>query len=129
MTIIISSALVASLLHFLFFALESLLWGSKSVCRIFGVTPEIASSRIVKSFAFNQGFYNLFLSLGAAWSAFQLGIGQNSYALVLSFCCLSMVGAALALFISSPKKIVAVLIQGGPPAVCLWALNQGGFFP
>ena len=128
MTIILSSAITASLFHFMFFAMESLMWGSKSVCRIFGVTPEIATSRIVKSFAFNQGFYNLFLSLGAAWSAMQLGLGGTRYANVLVFCCLSMVGAALALFLSSPKKIAAVLIQGGPPAVCLWGLHQAGLF-
>ena len=128
MITIVTSAIIAALLHFMFFAMESLMWGSKSVCRIFGVTPEIATSRVVKSFAFNQGFYNLFLSLGAAWSALQLGLGSPQYTNVLVFCCLSMVGAALALFVSSPKKIVAVLIQGGPPAVCLWGLHQSGLF-
>jgi putative membrane protein len=54
---------LAGLIHVYIFCLESLLWGKPKTNRVFGVSPEIAEHN--RLFAFNQGFYNLFLAVAA----------------------------------------------------------------
>ena len=48
---------VVATLHVLFFILESVLWTSVTVMKIFGTTVEEA--QMTKVLALNQGFYNL----------------------------------------------------------------------
>ena len=54
---------LAALLHVYIFVLESVRWEHPSTRRTFGTTPETAA--ITKPLAYNQGFYNLFLAIGA----------------------------------------------------------------
>ncbi|MCP4966572.1 MAG: DUF1304 domain-containing protein [bacterium] len=55
---------IAGLIHIGFFVIESLLWRRPEIYRIFGVRN--AEDAETMAFAlFNQGFYNLFLGLGA----------------------------------------------------------------
>ncbi len=56
---------LASLLHVLFFKLESLDWRKPKTWKTFGLESQ-ADADTTASLAYNQGFYNLFLAVGAA---------------------------------------------------------------
>jgi putative membrane protein len=113
---------LASLIHLYIFAMESLLWGRPRTNRAFGISPEAAEQN--RLFAFNQGFYNLFLALGAAGGIVADLHGDGTLAVSMkAYACLSMFGAALVLLFSQPKLLRAVLIQGLPPALGLMALG------
>jgi len=57
-------AAIAALIHVYIFVLESVSWTKESTRRVFGVrTAEDAE--LMKPLAYNQGFYNLFLGIGA----------------------------------------------------------------
>ena len=108
-------SLLAAVLHVAFFYLETVIWGSPKANKIFKVKQ--AEADTMATFAKNQGFYNLFLALGVFHSWFRSGEEA-----VVVFCCLCMVGAALALiFISGGQKLSAGLAQGVPPALALVA--------
>ncbi len=70
--------------------------------------------------AFNQGFYNLFLSLVTAARIIAAAAGQRGVgaALVLAGCG-AILSAGLVLLFSSPKKAKAALVQ---PAFPLFAV-------
>jgi len=119
-----ATALLASLLHFAFFLLESVFWGSAPVNRIFKLAPEVARTPAVRLFAFNMGFYNLFLSLGtlAALGLLRRGCCASGVTL-LAFCTSCMVAAGAVLLVSGGmRRLPAALIQAGPPAACLFFL-------
>lgn len=113
-------AALAALIHVYIFVLESLRWTQASTRRIFGVASE-DDARVTKALAFNQGFYNLFLALGAlvgivlllTGSAAQAGLGVAATALG------SMVLAATVLLVSNPKMARSAAIQGLAPLVGL----------
>ncbi|HEY6784033.1 MAG TPA: DUF1304 family protein, partial [Gemmatimonadales bacterium] len=56
------AGILAGAIHVLIFCMESLWWTAPGVQKRFRQTPEQAQA--TKLFAFNQGFYNLFLALG-----------------------------------------------------------------
>ncbi|HEY6927167.1 MAG TPA: DUF1304 family protein, partial [Steroidobacteraceae bacterium] len=71
-------------------------------------------------FAFNQGFYNLFLAVGTFTGLALALMGHRSVGLTLvTWNCLFMVGAALVLAVSAPQMWRAALIQGVAPALFL----------
>lgn len=109
---------IASLIHVYIFVMESILWGTPKVNKTFALTPELAEAN--RLFAFNQGFYNLFLAIAALNGImFALG-GMEIIGLVLMvYSCLSMVGAAATLICSSRELIRPALIQGLPPFLAL----------
>ena len=76
--------------------------------------------------AFNQGFYNLFLAVGVAVGVGLAAGGQvaEGRAMVLVACGV-MLGAAVVLFASNRRFLVAALIQGGPPLVAIVATLAG----
>jgi putative membrane protein len=105
---------LASLIHFYTFSMESLRWGTPRVNKTFGMSKDMADAN--RLFAFNQGFYNLFLALGSAYGVYCLNTGSETVGATLSvFTCLSMLGAGLALLYSKRKLWTAALIQGLPP--------------
>jgi len=111
------AALVAGLLHVLIFAMESLLFGRPQVHRRFGTATSDVDA--VRPWAFNQGFYNLFLGLGALTGVIWSGtIGRT----LVAFACLCMLGAALVLIGTDRRMARAALMQGLPPLVALVAL-------
>src|SRR6266568_1907716 len=61
--IAIGAAAVAAIVHLYFFVLESLWFMRPAVWRRFGLDSD-ADARVTRSFAYNQGFYNLFLAAG-----------------------------------------------------------------
>lgn len=124
-TTILIFALVAALFHLLAFTLESLLFMRPTVHKRFNArTPEEAQA--TRLFAFNQGFYNLFLTIGCLlglwlWHQGNITVGST---LVL-FTCASMLGAAMVLLYSSPKMLRVALYQGLPPAIVIGSYLWG----
>ena len=117
-----TAALVAAVLHVLFFCAESLWWERPGVMRGFQMTSEQA--RTTRVIAFNQGFYNLMLALGVvvgfvAWLTGREDVGFG----VAAWSCLSMVVAALVLLASAPQLKRGAAVQATPALVFLILLG------
>ena len=109
---------VAALIHLLIFFMESVLWLRPVVWKRFGLATQ-EHAEIVKPMALNQGFYNVFLAIGAGLGLLLLGspsLFQAGLALSI-FAAGSMVLAATVLIASSPKLARAGAIQGLAPLV------------
>jgi putative membrane protein len=116
--VIIGSTFVflAVLIHIMIFVMESVLWHKPRIQKTFGVRSETEAA-IIKPWAYNQGFYNAFLAVGAATGLVLMGslnLWPAGIALAL-FSALSMVLAAVVLITSQPKLARAAAIQGVPP--------------
>lgn len=136
-------ATLAALLHVFFWVLESLKWRQPSTWKRFGPRSQ-EEAEVIAPMAYNQGFYNLFLALGAlvgvafsiadrssdeAWAndaatADEPTLLERVQHLPLSttligFTMLCMLGAALVLVLSNRKMARAAAIQGGAPALAL----------
>lgn len=110
-------ALLAALLHVAIFGMESVWFMRPAVYRRFGArTPAEAEAR--RLFAFNQGFYNLFLALGVIAGMALLYTGSHvvvARTLVL-FGCACMLAAALVLWLSAGRVMRrAAMMQGAFP--------------
>lgn len=108
-------AIIATLIHVLIFALESVLWAKPSVWRRFGLKSQ-ADADVVEPMAFNQGFYNLFLALGSTVGLLLLGWGNpvaGKWVLLVALA--SMTLASIVLIISRRRLWRAALIQGLAP--------------
>lgn len=117
---VLGSALIflAALIHIMIFFLESVLWHRPKVQRLFGIRSQ-TDAALIKPWAYNQGFYNAFLALGAATGVVMMG-SLNLWAAGIAlaiFAALSMVLAAIVLITSQPKLARAAAIQGVPPLV------------
>lgn len=109
---------LAALVHVYIFALESLLWGRPSTQRTFGIR-DARDVDAVRPWAYNQGFYNLFLALGAVVGLVLLATGTRADAgfAVALFALASMLLAALVLVASNRRMLRAALVQGVAPAL------------
>lgn len=97
-------ALLAALLHVLFFCMESLWFMQPKIHRRFGAQTT-ADAEARRLFAFNQGFYNLFLVIGIGVGLGLLHAGGDfvvGRTLVL-FSCACMLGAGVVLTASGGK--------------------------
>lgn len=107
-------AFLAAALHVLIFCMESLWFMRPSVHKRFGAAT-IADAEARRLFAFNQGFYNLFLAVGIFVGLALLHLGGNvivGQTLVL-FSCACMLGAGVVLFLSAGRRMLrAAVIQG-----------------
>ena len=113
-------AVLAALLHVWFFVMESILWRRPSVWGRFRIGSQ-ADADLIAPMALNQGFYNLFLALGAlggVWLARTSGDGAVGQAIAL-FACACMVGAGVVLVASDRRFVPAALIQAVPPALAI----------
>ncbi|MCU1523257.1 MAG: epimerase [Microbacteriaceae bacterium] len=107
---------LAAVFHFYVFFLESVTWTNPRTWRIFGVASQ-EDAETIRPMAFNQGFYNLFLGLGAGIGLILLAsVPAAGFALVFMGAG-SMVLAALVLLLSSKTNRRSALIQGAPPLV------------
>ena len=107
---------LAVLIHLYIFFLESVAWSKPSTWKLFGLGSQ-AEADTVKPMAYNQGFYNVFLGVGAGVGLILIGTGsleQAGFALAF-FAAGSMVLAALVLITSSPKLARSAAIQGVAP--------------
>lgn len=112
-------ALVAALLHVYIFTMESLTWARPSTWKRFGVASQ-ADAETTKPLAYNQGFYNLFLALGAfaGIAAVQFGQPRVGWTLVFSSCG-SMFLASVVLALSGRKYLRAAATQGTTPLLAV----------
>jgi len=121
------AAILAAVVHVLIFCMESLWWSTPKVRARFRQAPEQADA--TKLFAFNQGFYNLFLAIGtfAGLALILLGHPDSGLTLV-SWNCLFMVGAAIVLAASAPQLRRGAFIQGTAPLLflLLGLVTRGG---
>ncbi|UOT03348.1 DUF1304 domain-containing protein [Rhodococcus opacus] len=117
-------AALASALHVYIFVLESVLWTAPRTRATFGTTAEEAAA--TKELAFNQGFYNLFLSIVTAVGIVAVIIGATAVGAALVFAGAgSMLLAALVLLLSSPDKARAAITQGTLPLLAVLLLALG----
>ncbi|WP_410786634.1 DUF1304 domain-containing protein [Kribbella sp. C-35] len=105
---------VAGVFHVVVFAMESVLFRKPSTYRRFLVKDtEVETAR---PWAFNQGFYNLFLAIGAlgglVWG------GDKGHAIAL-FACACMAGAGIVLIASDRRMLRAAAAQAVPPILAL----------
>lgn len=105
---------LAAAFHLYAFFLESITWRTPKTWKAFGL-PSQEHADIIRPMAFNQGFYNLFLALGAGVGLALLGVASTVAVTLMVFAALCMVGAGLVLFFSIPASRRAALIQAVPP--------------
>jgi putative membrane protein len=107
----LSIALLPALIHVYIFVLESLMWGKARTNKVFGVKD--AEAQIIKPFAFNQGFYNLFLAvavlLGLHLRTAEMTAAAGSVLIIYGLA--SMIAAGAVLVLSTPRLWRAALIQ------------------
>jgi putative membrane protein len=112
-------ALLAALLHVLIFCMESLWFMQPKIHRRFGAATT-ADAEARRLFAFNQGFYNLFLALGIFAGLALLHMGGDlavSRTLIL-FNCACMFCAGMVLFASAGAQMLrAAVTQALFPAL------------
>jgi len=109
---------VAALIHVYIFVLESLRWRHPATWRIFGI-PGQEQADILSPMAFNQGFYNLFLAIGAALGVILLPLTEPAGLALIFLAAGSMLAAALVLIISDHSKARPAVIQGAAPLLGL----------
>ena len=117
---IIGSVVVAlaALLHVYIFVLESVRWMHPSTWRVFNVRDR-EQAEILRPMAYNQGFYNLFLAIGAVAGLVLVAGGSApdaGRALVL-FSTASMAAAAIVLTTTGPGYLRPALVQGTLPLI------------
>ncbi|MEN2738314.1 DUF1304 domain-containing protein [Microbacterium sp. X-17] len=107
----------AALLHVYIFVMESVQWTRPAVFRRFGV-PDRETADTLRSMAYNQGFYNLFLAIGAALGIILFWAGTDAAGKTLAlFSLLAMVAAAVVLLTTGARYLRAALIQGTLPLI------------
>jgi len=123
--IAIAAAVLAAVVHVWFFLMESVWFLRESIWRRFGISSD-ADARIVRSWAYNQGFYNLFLAVEVAIGLGLVVAGNAAVgrALVL-FACGSMIAAGLVLVLHRRELLRAAALQVVPPLVGLVAIALG----
>ena len=106
-----AAIVLVAVLHVGFFILESVLWTSPKVMRLFQNTEEAAQT--TKILAFNQGFYNL----GAAVLLIYFHTSNNNSGLMgvlLFLFCMGLVGGITAnwriIFLQSLPALAAFLL-------------------
>jgi putative membrane protein len=112
---------LAALVHVYIFVLESLRWEDPRTRAIFGTSADLATA--TRPLAYNQGFYNLFLAIGAAVGIALAGADRGASVALVAFTTGSMVAAALVLVTSDRSKARAALVQGALPALALVLLG------
>ncbi|WP_017197070.1 DUF1304 domain-containing protein [Arthrobacter sp. M2012083] len=112
-------ATIAALLHVYIFTMESITWTQPKTWKTFSITSQ-ADAETTKPLAYNQGFYNLFLAVGALIGivAVAMGAPQVGWTLVFSSCG-SMLLAALVLAASGKKYLRAAVLQGTTPLLAV----------
>lgn len=116
-------AAIASALHIVFFKLESFSWQEPKTWKTFGLESQEAADTTAP-LAYNQGFYNLFLAIGAAVGICLIAFSDNHHTIgwtLIIFACGSMLGAALVLISTGASYARAAAIQGGPALIAVVA--------
>ncbi|MDN4642870.1 DUF1304 domain-containing protein [Arthrobacter sp. PsM3] len=111
--------LLAALLHVYIFTMESITWTRPATWKRFSITSQ-EDADTTRPLAYNQGFYNLFLAVGAltGTGAVALGHAAVGWTLVLSSCG-SMLLASVVLALSGRKYLRAAATQGVTPLLAV----------
>jgi putative membrane protein len=120
-TVALVFAGLAALLHVYIFVLESVRWTQPKTWKVFGIADQ-QTAEATRPLAYNQGFYNLFLAIGAALGVVLWVVnGTDDIAgrTLLIFSLGSMVAAALVLVTSGRKYLRPASIQGTLPLIGL----------
>lgn len=108
-------ASIAALLHVYIFTMESVTWTRPGTWKRSGVMSQ-HDADTTRTFAYNQGFYNLFLAIGALVGVLLVAADRPIVGWTLVFsCCGSMLLAALVLATTGRKYLRAAVIQGTTP--------------
>jgi putative membrane protein len=108
---------LAAALHIGIFIMESVSWTRPSIWKRFGVASQEAAD-ITRPMAYNQGFYNLFLAIGAIVGLILYGVGMHPAGLALIlFTMASMVAAAVVLVTTGRGYLRPALVQGSLPLI------------
>ena len=106
---------IAGVFHLAVFAMESVLFMKPSTYKRF-LIPNEEEAAISRPWAFNQGFYNLFLALGAIGGLIFGGDEGHAIALFAAAC---MAGAGLVLIASDRRMARSAALQAVPPIIGL----------
>jgi putative membrane protein len=113
------AAILAAVIHVYFFLLESVWFMQPRVWQQFGIGSE-QEAQTVRSFAYNQGFYNLFLAVGVLLGVVLMATGAvDAGRAVVVFVCASMVAAGAVLYAHNRAFLRAAAVQAGPPLVAI----------
>lgn len=117
--ICLTAATLAALLHIGIFYLESVVFTRPSTYRRFLIADDTQAS-VVAPWAFNQGFYNLFLAIGTLTGVLVWVLGKpHQGRALIGFGCGCMLAAALVLIGSDRRMARAALTQGLLPLIAL----------
>ncbi|MDR7086646.1 putative membrane protein [Aeromicrobium panaciterrae] len=117
------AASIAALLHLLFFKLESIDWKKPKTWKTFGLESQ-TDADTTASLAYNQGFYNLFLAIGAGTGVKIIAFSDSHDSIgwtLIVFACGSMLAASLVLLSTGKSYARAAAIQGVPALVAVVA--------
>lgn len=106
---------LAGVFHLAVFVLESLLFRRPGTWQRFRVRSA-EDAEVIRPWAFNQGFYNLFLALGALGG---LVAGDDEGHAIALFACACMAAAGLVLAASDRRMIRAAALQAAAPIAAL----------
>ena len=113
-------AVLAGLLHVWIFVMESVLFDRPSIHARFAVRSQDVP--VVRPWAYSQGFYNLFLGIGALVGAVVAASGSHAVGLALVLAsCGSMLAAAVVLVASQRTMARAATTQGTLPLLAVLA--------
>jgi len=113
---------LAALLHVYIFVMESVQWSQPRIWKRFGV-PDQRTADATKPMAYNQGFYNLFLAIGAIiglvlfWAGGDGTVSDVAGRTLVLFSLGCMLGAALVLTTTGSRYVRAALVQGTLPLI------------
>lgn len=119
--IIVATVVVtlAAALHVGIFIMESVAWTRPAVWKRFGVASQ-TDAQTTRALAYNQGFYNLFLAVGAIVGIIFFGVGWHDAGLALVvFTTASMVAASVVLVSTGRGFMSAAFTQGTLPLIGL----------
>ncbi len=112
-------AALAALVHVYIFVLESLRFVTPGTMRTFGIRS-VEEAETVRPWAYNQGFYNLFLALEVLAGVVAVLLGHDAVGISLVVAgTASMLLAALVLIGSDRTKARAASVQGLFPLLTL----------
>ncbi|GGF94829.1 membrane protein [Rhodococcoides trifolii] len=118
-------AALAALVHVYIFVLEAFLITKPAGMKTFGVKAEDAQT--VKQWAFNQGFYNLFLAIGTAAGVVVHASGSHTVgSTLIYFGTGSMLAAGTLLAVTDRRLIRGASVQAVPALLAILFLLGGG---
>jgi putative membrane protein len=119
LTVALVLAVLAGLVHVYIFWLEALAFETAGR-KVFGVSADDVA--VMRPWAYNQGFYNLFLAIGTIAGAAICGANRDAAIAMVIFGTGSMLAAALVLITSDRSKARGAVVQGTFPALALLSL-------